>query len=220
MEGKDIKEKKTLKKSKKIIFLILVVIIIIGIIFAILFKPKYELNKAISYLKYGEYKKAYEYIEKKENNENKIIIKELITQCFCDRISSGLKKSNSIVSECTALVYKINMNNIDYTLDDNINIDVEGLDSYISLENEITKDMIIDELSTTYDLYFKQLKYMRENFYDILNRWGNEDFINEIKNLASDMIIVSNETTAVSDNYKFNPKSKDIYEKISKYIVK
>lgn len=38
---------------------------------------------------------------KKENNENKIIIKELITQCFCDRISSGLKKSNSIVSECT-----------------------------------------------------------------------------------------------------------------------
>lgn len=54
------------------------------------------------------------------------------------------------------------MDNIDYTLDDNINIDVDGLDSYISLENEITKDMIIDELSTTYDLYFKQLKYMRK----------------------------------------------------------
>ena len=59
-----------MKKSKKIILLIVAILIIIGITFIIIYKPTYELNKAVEYLKNGKYKEAYEYIESKGNEEN------------------------------------------------------------------------------------------------------------------------------------------------------
>lgn len=209
-----------MKKSNKIILLVIAILLIVAITFIIIYKPKYELNKAIKYLKYGKYKEAYEYIESKGNEENKTIIKELITLSFCDRITSGMEKCHSITMDCVSVINKVERGNIDYTLDDNINISIKALDTYINLENEISKNMILDELSTTYDLYFKQIKYMRENFFDILNHIDDDNFTTDVENLAGDMIIVANETTSVSDNYNFNPKSLDIYEKISKYIVK
>lgn len=208
-----------MKKSKKIILLIVAILIIIGITFIIIYKPTYELNKAVEYLKNGKYKEAYEYIESKVNEENKTIIKELITQSFCNRIAGGMEKCYSITMDCVSVINKVEKGNVDYTLDDNINISIKALDTYINLENEISKDMILDELSETYDLYFKQIKYIRENFYDILNHIDDENFITDVENLAGDMMIVSNELTSVSDNYNYNPKSLDIYENISKYII-
>lgn len=209
-----------MKKSKKIILIITALLIVGAIAFIIIYKPTYQLNKAIQYLKYGEYKKAYEYIESKGNEENKIIIKELITQSFCDRIASGMDKCATISTECAKVITKTKKGNVDYTLDDDINISVKALDPYIALENQISKDMILSELSGTYDLYFKAIKYTRENFYDVLNHINDENFISDLENLASDMVIISNELNSVSDNYNYNPRSLDIYEKISKYIVK
>lgn len=208
-----------MKKSKKIILSIIAILIVVVIAFIIIYKPTYELNKAIKYLKHGKYKEAYEYIESKSNEENKTIVKELITQSFCNRISSGMEKCYSITMECVSVINKVEKGNVDYTLDDNINISIKALDTYINLENEISKDMILDELSETYDLYFKQIKYIRENFYDILNHIDDENFTTDVENLAGDMIIVANELTSVSDNYNYNPKSLDIYKEISKYIT-
>lgn len=208
-----------MKKSKKIILLIVAILIIIGITFIIIYKPTYELNKAVGYLKYGKYKEAYEYIESKDNEENKRIIRELITQSFCSKASRGMEKCYNITTEATNIMLKVAGNKIDYSLDDYLNIYVEELDNYIKLENEISKNMILDELSETYDLYFKQLKYIRENFYDVLKQIDNDNFATELYDLADDMTIVANETQSVSDNYNYNPKTLDIYEEISKYII-
>lgn len=208
-----------MNKKMKIVIIVLVVAIILGIIAYIILKPKYELNKAIEYLKYGNYEEAYNYVQSKNNEENKIIIKELISESFCDRVSAGIDKISNITSQCTTVAKKVNKNNIDYTLDDNINIDVQALDAYIALENEISKDMILEELSETYDLYFNSIKYVRENFYDFLKNINNDDFINNINNLASDMNKIANDCFSLADNYKFNPKSIDIFEDIKKYIV-
>lgn len=208
-----------MKKSKKIILLIVAILIIIGITFIIIYKPTYELNKAVGYLKYGKYKEAYEYIESKDNEENKRIIRELITQSFCNKASRGMEKCYNITTEATNVMLKVTGNKIDYSLDDYLNIYVEELDNYIKLENEISKNMILDELSETYDLYFKQLKYIRENFYDVLKQIDNDNFATELYDLADDMTIVANETQSVSDNYNYNPKTLDIYEDISKYII-
>ena len=126
--------------------------------------PQIQLNKAINYLKNGEYKTAYSYINSKNNEENKVIVKELITTIFCDRASSGIEKVGNIAKESTDVVKKIDRKNIDYTLDDSININVEALEDYILLEDEISQDMISSELQETYTTYFKILKYVKENF--------------------------------------------------------
>lgn len=208
-----------MNKKVKICIKILIVVLVLGTIAYIVYKPKNELNKAVEYLKYGNYKEAYSYIESKNNEENKTIVKELITQSFCDRASSGIKKVGDITNKCTAVTRKVNRNNIDYTLDDSINIDVKTLDTYIALENEISKDMILNELSETYDLYFSIIKYVRENFYDVLNHINDDDFISNVNKLASDMTKISNDCFSLADNHNFNPQFIDLYEKIKKYIT-
>lgn len=208
-----------MNKKIKIFIIVIGVILVLSMVAYFIFKPQTELNKAIEYLKYGNYKEAYAYIESKSNEENKIIVKELITQSFCDRASSGMKKVGDITNKCTSVTRKVDMNNIDYTLDDSINIDVQALDTYIALENEISKDMILNELSGTYDLYFSCIKYVKENFYDVLNHLNDDEFINDVNKLASDMTKISNDCFSLADNHKFNPKFIDLYEQIKKYIT-
>lgn len=208
-----------MNKRIKISIIIVVIILILGIIGLVIFRPTLELNKAVEDLKYGNYKEAYEYIQNKNNEENKIIIKELTTNIFCDKASSGIEKVSNIVTESTKVMKKINRENIDYTLDDNINIDVEALDAYIAIEEKISKDMISEELAETYELYFNILKFVRENFYDILNHINDDEFINEVNNLATDMTKISNACYSYADNHNFNPKATDLYQEIKQYII-
>lgn len=206
-------------KKRKIFIAIIVLFFILCAIAFIIFKPKYELNKAVGYLKDGQYKKAYSYIESTKNEKNKTIIKELITEIFADRANSGMNKLTSIASESSKIIGKVNINNVDYTLDDTLNISVESLDSYIALEDEISKDMILDELSATYDSYFKVLKFIRENFYNVLDHAITDtNFSNDVLDIANEMYKLSNDFEAVADNYKFSPDTQDIYKKIKEYI--
>lgn len=202
--------------NKKIIIGIIIVLVLFIIIF-IVFKPRYELNKAVKYIEHGDYKEAHEYIQSKNNEENKIIVKELITEVFfVDKTGKGIQRLNSIASECTNVFGKVNLDNIDYTLDDNINIEVKALDTYIDLENEITKDMIDKEMQESYDLYFSMLKYVNKNFYDVLNHIYDEEFRNKVSSIASDMKKFSTDCYSYADNHVFNKKSEEIYKKISK----
>lgn len=210
--------KTTNTKKSKIFIIIIGVIFILATIAFIILKPKYELNKAVGYLKNGQYKQAYSYIEGTKNENNKRIIKELITEIFAYRAESGIVKVGGIAREGTSVIYKVNIKNVDYTLDDSLNINVEALDSYINLENEISKDMIIDELSDTYDSYFTILKFARTNFYNVLDHIYEKDFPDKITNIANEMYKLSNDFTSVGDNYKFTAKSKDMFQKIKQYI--
>ena len=208
--------------SKKIrISLIIAIIFFILVTFTIvIFKPKYELNKAIEYLKKGNYIESYNYIESKDNDENKVIIKELISQIFYNRAGKGLKKIDDISNKCTDIVRKVDINNIDYTLDDNINVDVKALGKYMSLKEEISKDMIDSEIAESYDIYFNIIEYISENFYDVLNHIKDKEFIDKIDELSSDMLKISNDCNYYMDNHNFNPKTKKIFLKIENYIIK
>ena len=137
-------------KNKKILVLIISIIMIVAIVSLIIAMPKIQLNKAVNYLKNGEYKEAYQYINNKSNEENKEIVKELTTEIFCDRAGKGIKKVGSIMNQCTNILKKVNRDDIDYTLDDNVNADVSALSSYILLEDEISKEMISDEMQDCY----------------------------------------------------------------------
>lgn len=210
-----------MKNKKRLIVLSIVIAIIvvtIGVVMVVM--PKIQLNKAVSYLKDGEYETAYSYINSKNNKENKEIVKELITTIFCDRASSGIEKVGKIANQCTNVVQKVNRNNIDYTLDDSINIDVQALDAYISLEDEISKDMISTELQESYTTYFNILKYVKENFYNVLEHINDENFISDVSNLSTGMNKIANACFSYSDNHKFKSKTKDIYNDIKGYIVK
>ena len=186
-------------KKRLIIVIIIIAIIAIGIGALIVAMPQIQLNKAINYLKNGEYKTAYSYINSKNNEENKVIVKELITTIFCDRASSGIEKVGNIAKESTDVVKKIDRKNIDYTLDDSININVEALEDYILLEDEISQDMISSELQETYTTYFKILKYVKENFYNVLEHINDNNFINEVNNLSTDMNKIANACFSYSD---------------------
>ncbi len=146
-------------------------------------------------------------------------IKELTTNIFCDKASSEIKKIGNIANESTKVMKKVDREHIDYNLDDNINIDVEALDAYIAIEEKISKDMIAEELRETYDLYFNILKFVRENFYNILNHINDNEFINEVNNLTSDMTKISNDCYSYADNHNFNPKATDLYQEIKQYII-
>lgn len=208
-----------MNKGLKIGIVITIIIVIIGIVGLAIFKHTLELNKAVENLKYGNYKEAYDYIQKMNNEENKTIIKELTTNIFCDKASSGIKKIGNIANESTKVMKKVDREHIDYNLDDNINIDVEALDAYIAIEEKISKDMIAEELRETYDLYFNFLKFVRENFYNILNHINDNEFINEVNNLTSDMTKISNDCYSYADNHNFNPKATDLYQEIKQYII-
>ena len=54
-------------KKRLIIVIIIIAIIAIGIGALIVAMPQIQLNKAINYLKNGEYKTAYSYINRKNN---------------------------------------------------------------------------------------------------------------------------------------------------------
>ena len=164
-------------KNKKILVLIISIIMIVAIVSLIIAMPKIQLNKAVNYLKNGEYKEAYQYINNKSNEENKEIVKELTTEIFCDRAGKGIQKLDNITNQCINIMKKVDRNDIDYTLDDNVNTDVLALSNYILLEDEISSDMISDELQDCYTKYFYILKYVKENFYDILDHINDDEFI-------------------------------------------
>lgn len=205
-------------KNKKILVLIISIIMIVAIVSLIIAMPKIQLNKAVNYLKNGEYKEAYQYINSKSNEENKEIVKELTTEIFCDRASKGIKKVGSIMNQCTNILKKVNRDDIDYTLDDNVNADVSALSSYILLEDEISKEMISDEMQDCYTKYFYILKYVKENFYDMLDNIDDDEFISNVANLGTDMNKMANDCFSYADNHKFKAKTQDIYQEISSYI--
>lgn len=191
---------------------------IVAIVSLIIAMPKIQLNKAVNYLKNGEYKEAYQYINNKSNEENKEIVKELTTEIFCDRAGKGIKKVGSIMNQCTNILKKVNRDDIDYTLDDNVNADVSALSSYILLEDEISKEMISDEMQDCYTKYFYILKYVKENFYDMLDNIDDDEFISNVANLGTDMNKMANDCFSYADNHKFKAKTQDIYQEISSYI--
>jgi hypothetical protein len=205
-------------KNKKILVLIISIIMIVAIVSLIIAMPKIQLNKAVNYLKNGEYKEAYQYINNKSNEENKEIVKELTTEIFCDRAGKGIKKVGSIMNQCTNILKKVNRDDIDYTLDDNVNADVSALSSYILLEDEISKEMISDEMQDCYTKYFYILKYVKENFYDMLDNIDDDEFISNVANLGTDMNKMANDCFSYADNHKFKAKTQDIYQEISSYI--
>lgn len=205
-------------KNKKILVLIISIIMIVAIVSLIIAMPKIQLNKAVNYLKNGEYKEAYQYINNKSNEENKEIVKELTTEIFCDRAGKGIKKVGSIINQCTNIMKKVDTNDIDYTLDDNVNTDVVALSNYILLEDEISSDMISDELQDCYTKYFYILKYVKENFYDMLDHINDDEFISNVANLGTDMNKMANDFFSYADNHKFKAKTQDIYQEISSYI--
>lgn len=205
-------------KNKKILVLIISIIMIVAIVSLIIAMPKIQLNKAVNYLKNGEYKEAYQYINNKSNEENKEIVKELTTEIFCDRAGKGIKKVGSIMNQCTNILKKVNRDDIDYTLDDNVNADVSALSSYILLEDEISKEMISDEMQDCYTKYFYILKYVKENFYDMLDNIDDDEFISNVANLGTDMNKMANDCFSYADNHKFKAKTQDIYQEISMYI--
>lgn len=205
-------------KNKKILVLIISIIMIVAIVSLIIAMPKIQLNKAVNYLKNGEYKEAYQYINNKSNEENKEIVKELTTEIFCDRAGKGIKKVGSIMNQCTNILKKVNRDDIDYTLDDNVNADVSALSSYILLEDEISKEMISDEMQDCYTKYFYILKYVKENFYDMLDHINDDEFISNVANLGTDMNKMANDFFSYADNHKFKAKTQDIYQEISSYI--
>ena len=194
------------------------IIMIVAIVSLIIAMPKIQLNKAVNYLKNGEYKEAYQYINNKSNEENKEIVKELTTEIFCDRAGKGIKKVGSIMNQCTNILKKVNRDDIDYTLDDNVNADVSALSSYILLEDEISKEMISDEMQDCYTKYFYILKYVKENFYDMLDNIDDDEFISNVANLGTDMNKMANDCFSYADNHKFKAKTQDIYQEISSYI--
>ena len=204
-------------KNKKILVLIISIIMIVAIVSLIIAMPKIQLNKAVNYLKNGEYKEAYQYINN-SNEENKEIVKELTTEIFCDRAGKGIKKVGSIMNQCTNILKKVNRDDIDYTLDDNVNADVSALSSYILLEDEISKEMISDEMQDCYTKYFYILKYVKENFYDMLDNIDDDEFISNVANLGTDMNKMANDCFSYADNHKFKAKTQDIYQEISSYI--
>ena len=206
------------RKNKKILVLIISIIMIVAIVSLIIAMPKIQLNKAVNYLKNGEYKEAYQYINNKSNEENKEIVKELTTEIFCDRAGKGIQKLDNITNQCINIMKKVDRNDIDYTLDDNVNTDVLALSNYILLEDEISSDMISDELQDCYTKYFYILKYVKENFYDILDHINDDEFISNVANLGTDMNKMANDFFSYADNHKFKAKTQDIYQEISSYI--
>lgn len=92
-------------KNKKIKILvgIILVIIVIAITILVAIMPNIQLNKAVEYLKDGKYKEAYTYINDKNIEKNKTIIRELNTIIFCDRASAGINKITEIVKNVQIL---------------------------------------------------------------------------------------------------------------------
>lgn len=210
-----------INKKKKIVIIISVLIIIIaltGIITYVANKPKIELNKAISYIKEGEYKKAHDYINNTSNEKNKRIVKEILTEVFCDKIGDGSEEITTIFTEGTNIIYKIDINNIDYSLDDNLTVRVENLQEYIKLKDDFSKEMLIEEMNEIYDMYFETTEYVHLNFKEFINRIFDKTFTSEIQEISSDLYSISVKLKNIGNMYEFLPESQDIWEEIEKYV--
>lgn len=212
------KGKEKMKKTMKIILIAFTFIIIALGVFWIVYKPMYDLNKAVELLKNGEYKVSYDYVINKNNEENKQIVKEIITNIFINQTVKGNEKIATIADKCNNIILSVDRDNIDNTLDDIINIEINSLDSYINLENEISKEMIVEELSDVYDTYFETLKFTRNNFINILDKLEDKEFLNNVQNKVYDVTSMASYLQSFEDNYIYNPKSIDIYEKEIKYF--
>lgn len=207
-----------MKKTMKIILIAFTIILIFLGVFWIVYNPTYELNKAVDLLRSGKYKEAYDYASNKGNEENKQIVKEVITNIFINQTVKGNEKMATIADKCTNIILSVDRDNIDNTLDDTINIEVNSLDSYINLENEISKEMIVEELSDVYDSYFETLKFTRNNFINILDKLEDKELWNNIQDKVYDVTGMASNLQSFEDNYVYNPKSIDIYEKEFKYL--
>ena len=211
-------EEKNIKNKKLFILPLAIVLIAFILIGFFIFKPKYELNKAIDYLKNGEYAEAYNYINTNSTKENQEIVMELITIIFSEKMTSGIENITTILNKSTSVLNTINKSNIDYSADDQVNIYVKKLYTYIDLKNKISKDMIVSELHNSYELYFSVLEFVDENFFDFLNNITDPEFINSIPTQSSNMLEIATDVNSLANNYSFNPKTQDIYEEISKYL--
>lgn len=210
-----------INKKKKIAIIISVLIVIIALIAIITYivnKPKIELNKAISYIKEGEYKKAYNYINSTSNEKNKRIVKEILTEIFNYKMADGLDELTTIFTEGTNIIYKVDLTNIDYSLDDNLTVRVENLQEYIKLRDQFSKEMLIEEMDESYDMYFEIAEYINLNFKDFLNRFLDETFTAEIQDIASDLYTLSIKLNNIGDIYEYLPETQDIWEEIEKYV--
>lgn len=208
-------------KKKKIVIGISILIILISLIGIIIYavnKPKVKLNKAISYIKEGEYKKAHDYINSTSNEKNKRIVKEILTEIFCYKIGDGVEEVTTIFTEGTNIIYKIDINNIDYSLDDNLTVRVENLQEYIKLKDDFSKEMLIEEMDEIYDMYFETTEYVHLNFKEFMNRIFDKTFASEIQEISSDLYTISVKLKNIGNIYEFLPETQDIWEEIEKYV--
>lgn len=200
-------------KLKKCIIIILFTILLI---FTIFIKPKYELNNAVNLIKDSNYEQAYIYICNTENKNNIKIVKELITMKFLNYMTGGLNQMTNIANQGTEIVKKASKsrNNIDYSLDDTLNIYVKTLNEYIEIKNKIPKEMVISELSNSYDLYFEALEFVSTNFVDMLNHIDDENFWNQCSELSTISHSIAADIMSVNYNYDFSEKTQEIYKEM------
>lgn len=209
-----------MKKKILIIILICIVVIIAGILIGINIKekPTRELNKAVDMIKNGTYKEAYDFISNTENEENIRIIKELLSIIIINKMSGGIEEITEIATESTNIVYEIDKDNIDYSLDDQVDIRVEGLKDYIDFKNKIPKDLLIPEVIDIYDGYFNCLDYVYNNCKSMLNRIKDKEFPKEIQDLSNEMYTIAVKIQSFVNNYKCLSETDAIYEENEKYF--
>lgn len=203
-----------MKNKRIIIITIMSIAVILTVTLGLILKPKYELNKAVEYIKDGQYNEAYKYISRKGNKENTDIVKELITLEFFENVAKGADRGTEIVNKGAEIFKNVNRNEIDYSLDDQLNIYVKKLEDYINVKEKISKEMIIEELYDSYDLYFEVLEFVNENFMDVLENINNQNFISEASKMSLKMTTLGVQIQSIEDNYNFSSRTKEIYEAI------
>ena len=143
------------------------------------------------------------------------IIKELISMILLDYMTGGIEQMTLIANKGTEVIQNTDLNNIDYSADDTINIFVKKLNDYIEIKNKIPKEMIIKELAESYNLYFEILEFVNANFVDLLNKIENEEFMNKLLQLAEKSYIITADITSIEHNYKFSEKTHELYKEIN-----
>lgn len=210
--------------KKKIFIISLILIMLITVVIGlVILKPKYELNKAIDYIKSGDYIQAYDYIESTDNEKNKQIVKELITTVYLKKSTNCSERITYIANEATSLLLENNITfsslNIDYSLDDNITIMAMGLDEYVNLKNKIKDYMILSQLNEYYNLNFCVLEDSKEFFTEFLYNLENEEQTTEkMELIVQDSYKMATLAQSFADNYVFLPETKDILEEIDEYL--
>ena len=133
-------------------------------------------------------------------------------------MTGGTEEITQIMKESTNILYKVNLKNIDYSLDDKVNIRIDGLKDYIDVKNKIPKDLLVIETYEIYDEYFYCLEFVYNNCKDTLNKIGDKNYITEIQDLSTKMYTISVKTQSFSNNYKFTTETESIYNENKKYF--